>query len=509
MPLGEKKEKVKKRKLVQKKRSKKEKYKSIQDASLEENIPTDSFPEGLDSPQEVSGSAPDGPVPPLEESPQEEKIPVAAKPSKKPESKSSLRKHNQKKKHHRENKDKTRRLIIDLLKSRTEGLTISEVMDKLNLARHTILARLHALVGEGKVVVRQVNMAKLHYWKATAPPEEIIVSSEKEHPEQERVKVKPLHEEHFKKAPKSPLPAESSPAEQLMDIASIKKKILGELRQGTIKKPEALIKETRAPLVHIMEHTEHPSKRKPQEYLLTGIPGFDELLGNGIPRGSAILVAGGAGSGKTIFSLQTLYNHALSGEKCLYMSFEEPEDHLIHHMEDFGWDPLPLIKKGNLMVKRFNPFDITRNVDALLLKAKGELLIDIEPILFPDGFVPKIIVIDSLTAIASAFSSKEDSYRVYIEQLFRFFEKMGATSFLITETKQIPTVFSTSGVEEFLADGVIVLYNLERANVRESAIEVLKMRGSRHVKKIVAMQISDDGIVVFPGQEVFEEIGGE
>ena len=188
------------------------------------------------------------------------------------------------------------------------------------------------------------------------------------------------------------------------------------------------------------------------------------------------------------------------------MSFEESEKKLIHHMEDFGWNPEKMMKDGNLMIKRFNPFDITRNVDALLLKAKGELLIDVDPVIFPENFKPDIIVVDSLTAIASAFTSKEESYRIYIEQLFRFFEDIGAISFLITETKQIPTVFSTTGVEEFLADGVIVFYNIKRGNVRENAIEVLKLRGADHQKKIVAMQITGEGIVVYPEQEVFGEL---
>jgi len=77
---------------------------------------------------------------------------------------------------------------------------------------------------------------------------------------------------------------------------------------------------------------------------------------------------------------------------------------------------------------------------------------------------------------------------------------------LITETEQIPKIFSTSGVEEFLADGVIVFYNLKHGNVRENAIEVLKLRGAAHQKKIVAMQITGEGIMVYPEQEVFSEI---
>ena len=57
-----------------------------------------------------------------------------------------------------------------------------------------------------------------------------------------------------------------------------------------------------------------------------------------------------------------------------------------------------------------------------------------------------------------------------------------------------------------MADGVIVLYNFKRGDVRENALEVLKMRGENHKKKIVAMQINEKGIVVYPEQEVFSEL---
>lgn len=253
----------------------------------------------------------------------------------------------------------------------------------------------------------------------------------------------------------------------------------------------------------VIDKTIHEDKI--DEFIKTGVEGLDKLFDKGIPKGSSVIIAGGAGSGKTILSLQILKNHAKSGKKCLYMSFEESEEHLKHHMEDFNWEPTKLISSGNLLIKRFNPFDITRSVDALLMKAKGELMIDIDPIIFPDGFKPDMIVVDSLTAIASAFTGKEENYRIYIEQLFRFFEKINATVFLITETKQMPTVFSQTGVEEFLADGVIVLYNIKSGNLRENAIEVLKLRGAKHLKQIVAMQITDKGIVVYPKQEVFSQ----
>ena len=62
----------------------------------------------------------------------------------------------------------------------------------------------------------------------------------------------------------------------------------------------------------------------------------------------------------------------------------------------------------------------------------------------------------------------------------------------------MPEVFSPTSVEEFLADGVIVFYNFRRENVRETALEILKMRGEKHQKKIVAFKITDTGIKVYP-----------
>jgi len=283
---------------------------------------------------------------------------------------------------------------------------------------------------------------------------------------------------------------------KILKASKIKSEILKQLKQQ------------REP-INPLSKLELKKKKEIDGHVKTGIPGFDDLFEEGIPKGNSILIAGGAGSGKTIFCLQTFAYHASRGEKCFYMSFEESEEKLKQHMKDFGWDVEKMIKSGKLKIQRTSPFEITRNVDALLAKQKGELLIDVEPLILPKEFKPDFVVIDSLTTIASAFTGKEDSYRIYIEQLFRFFETIGATTFLITETKQIPEIFSTTGVEEFLADGVIVLYNVKKEDIRENAIEVLKMRGEKHQKKIVAMQITDKGIVVYPEQEVFSSFGVE
>src|SRR3989344_3641595 len=246
-----------------------------------------------------------------------------------------------------------------------------------------------------------------------------------------------------------------------------------------------------------------------KEFVKTGISGFDALLDQGIPKGTSVLVAGGTGTGKTIFCLQTLFNAAKNGEKCLYLSFEESEQRLKKHMDDFKWNWKELEKRGLLKIVRKEPFAMTTGIEAMLAKAKGELLIDINEVLeiIPKGFQPDLIAVDSITAIASAFGKKEDGYRIFIEQLFRYFETLTITSFLISETEQMPTIYSSSGIEEFLADGVIVFYAIKQGNIRENALEVLKLRGAKHQKKIVAMQITDKGIEVYPEQEVFGKMG--
>jgi len=189
------------------------------------------------------------------------------------------------------------------------------------------------------------------------------------------------------------------------------------------------------------------------------------------------------------------------------MTFEENVQQLRQHMRDFGWDPKKYEDKGNLILKKYDPFSIKRSVDALLEKAKGDLLINVFPVLFPKGFKPDFVVIDSITAIASAFYDKEDTYRICIEQLFKLLQQTGATSFLITESSDIPKKLTNSGVEEFLADGVIILYNIKKGNIRESAIEVLKLRGAAFQKKIVPMKIeSGKGMIVYPEQEVFADV---
>lgn len=243
------------------------------------------------------------------------------------------------------------------------------------------------------------------------------------------------------------------------------------------------------------------------EYFNTKIPGADKLFESGIPKGVAVIIEGGPGSGKTLFCLQSAYNACEQGLKVLYMSFEEPEFRLKNHMESFGWDYKKHEDKGNLMIKRFSAIDIAKSIEALLTEAKKELLIEIQPILIPKNFKPDVIIMDSLTAIASAFSGERYRFRIYMEQLFRYLESNNINSFLITETPH-PTHTGTLSKGEteavsFLSDGIISIYNVfYRDGHRDRALEVVKMRGENIMRKIVKMEITKKGIIVYPDKPI-------
>jgi KaiC/GvpD/RAD55 family RecA-like ATPase len=246
-------------------------------------------------------------------------------------------------------------------------------------------------------------------------------------------------------------------------------------------------------------------EKKEGKVLKTDINGFDDLFTEGgVPKGNSVLVAGGTGTGKSTFCRQICYSLVSKGKNCMYVSFEESIERIIKSMNNFGWDVKKYIDEGRLLIQKINPLDILRMKFGSISGSGSatEISYKVKPLIIPKEFNPEVIVVDSLTAVISASISKEKNYRIYLQQLFSFFEETGATSFLVTETEPIPTRFSDTGIEEFLADGIIVLYNIQKGNERENAVEILKMRYSEHQKKIFAMEITNEGIKVYPERQV-------
>src|SRR5215471_13582089 len=83
----------------------------------------------------------------------------------------------------------------------------------------------------------------------------------------------------------------------------------------------------------------------------TGILGFDEITGGGLPQGRPTLVCGGPGCGKTLFSLQFLINGATLGEPGVFVAFEETDDDLIKNVRSLGYDLPALVKRKKIALE--------------------------------------------------------------------------------------------------------------------------------------------------------------
>lgn len=226
-----------------------------------------------------------------------------------------------------------------------------------------------------------------------------------------------------------------------------------------------------------------------EDYLRTGIEGLDHLFGDGIRKKNVVLIAGNPGSGKSIFNLHMANHAASNGEKVLFMSFEESPDALISHMEDFGWDGRKHVEEGNIVIETYDPFDVSRTVEALFKKQSGELEIDTKPLMFGDLDEDEEsfdrVVVDSLSAISAGFSEKSKNYRLYVRELFDLFRDIGVTSFVIAESQTIPDQITETGHAEFLADGVLLMYKQQSSR----GIQIYKMRGTNFEEKIAPMTI--------------------
>jgi KaiC/GvpD/RAD55 family RecA-like ATPase len=110
----------------------------------------------------------------------------------------------------------------------------------------------------------------------------------------------------------------------------------------------------------------------------TGIPGLDDLIQGGVPKGSTILISGGPGTGKTILCLNYVYQGALNGEPGIYITLEEGAENISWNMESFGWDIGSLQEKGliNIHRVRFDPHQNIENQVEEELKIISELVQD-------------------------------------------------------------------------------------------------------------------------------------
>jgi len=213
----------------------------------------------------------------------------------------------------------------------------------------------------------------------------------------------------------------------------------------------------------------------------SGVPGFDEMIQGGFPFPSVILVAGGAGSGKTTFAQQFLFEGANKGEQGLFFTtLSEPTQWMLRFSGQFDFvNPEHFGTK--IIYHDLGPF--LRDHDS------GELLEHFDEQIAK--VMPQRIVIDPITVVGTLFQA---DYRAFLYDLTTRLKNWQSTTIL---TGEIPPTQLYPSEVSYAVDGVILLILTEEDEARRKYIEVLKMRGTNHITGKQSIDISKkEGVVV-------------
>lgn len=233
----------------------------------------------------------------------------------------------------------------------------------------------------------------------------------------------------------------------------------------------------------------------PIEKLATGIPGFDLISGGGLPKQRTTLVSGTSGSAKTIFAVQFLAEGVTrSGENGVFVTFEETPSDIRKNIKSLGWDIDTWEAEG-----KWTFVDVSLQPDETVVTGSydfGGLLARIEHAIRKVD--ARRVSLDSLGSIFSRFPDSGTIRR----ELFRIataLKKMNVTAVLTAERAEEYGGISRFGVEEFVADNVIILRNILDDEKRRRSVEILKFRGTSHQRGEYPFTIiPGQGIVVLP-----------
>jgi len=228
----------------------------------------------------------------------------------------------------------------------------------------------------------------------------------------------------------------------------------------------------------------------------TGIPGMDEILHGGIPERNVVLLSGGPGTGKTIFSQQFLWNGLQMGEPGIYVALEEHPVQVRQNMAQFGWDVKPYEERGMFaMVDAFTAgIGKSKEYEKYIVHDLTDIreFIDVLRQVIKD-INAKRVVVDSVTTL---YINKPSLARSIILQLKRVLAGTGCTSIFVSQISVGERGFGGPGVEHGV-DGIIRLDLDEIDGELKRSLIVWKMRGTSHSMRRHPFEITKKGITVY------------
>ncbi|HVC58248.1 MAG TPA: ATPase domain-containing protein [Candidatus Acidoferrales bacterium] len=229
----------------------------------------------------------------------------------------------------------------------------------------------------------------------------------------------------------------------------------------------------------------------------TGIAGLDSMLYGGIPEMSQFIIAGGPGAGKTLLSFDILYRNAKKGVPCAFIALEEkPEDVIKNAKAAFPdyTDIDALIQSNMLVVDGDDPATRISEQEDSETYSFGNIMSDIEAIAKMNN--AKLVAIDSFSVLRMLIGDNL-KYRKSILAMITNMKRLGITSIITTEIKSSERKDIKFGIESFVFDGIITLYQNGQEDKRTLTLEIIKTRGTAHSWTLSPYDITPQGFRVF------------
>jgi circadian clock protein KaiC len=224
----------------------------------------------------------------------------------------------------------------------------------------------------------------------------------------------------------------------------------------------------------------------------TGISGFDDITYGGLPKGRPTLVAGGAGSGKTMLAMEFIVHGALEfNDPGVYVTFEENVKDLKNNFASLGFDLEKLIESKKIAIDHVfverNQIEETGeyNLEALFIRLGYAI----------DSIGAKRVALDTIEVLFAGLRN-DAVVRSELLRLFRWLKDRGITAVVTGERGE--KTLTRYGLEEYIADCVIILDNRVSNELSTRRIRIVKYRGSRHGTDEYPFLIGKDGITIFP-----------
>ena len=224
----------------------------------------------------------------------------------------------------------------------------------------------------------------------------------------------------------------------------------------------------------------------------TGIQGFDEITGGGLPTGRPTLICGGAGCGKTLFGMEFIVRGATQfDEPGVFMSFEETNDELIKNVASLGFDLEGLVKRKKIALDHVH-------IERSEIEETGEY--DLEGLFVRLGYAidsigAKRVVLDTIESLFAGLPNQL-ILRSELRRLFHWLKEKGVTAIITGERGE--ETLTRQGLEEYVSDCVIMLDHRVTEQTSTRRLRVVKYRGSLHGTNEYPFLIDENGFSILP-----------